>query len=90
MAGSAPKRLRCAVYTRKSTEEGLEQAEAAPATQLRHTERTARLAYLSPDIIRAILDGRQPRTVTARRLARIGALPLSWSQQRNMLGFPAL
>ena len=67
-----------------------EQAEAAPATQLRHTERTARLAYLPPDIIRAILDGHQPRTVTARRLARLGALPLSWTEQRTLLGFPAL
>ena len=67
-----------------------EQAEAAPATQLRHTERTARLAYLPPDVIRAILDGNQPRTVTARRLARLGALPLSWNKQRTLLGFPAL
>ena len=67
-----------------------EQAQAAPTTQLRHTERTARLAYLAPDIIRAILDGNQPRTVTARRLARLGSLPLSWSDQRTLLGFPAL
>ena len=26
MAASAPRRLRCAIYTRKSTEEGLDQA----------------------------------------------------------------
>ena len=26
MATSAPRRLRCAIYTRKSTEEGLDQA----------------------------------------------------------------
>lgn len=61
-----------------------------PPTQLRHIERTARLAYLAPDIIRAILDGRQPRQVTARTLSRIGALPLCWEKQRKMLGFPAL
>jgi site-specific DNA recombinase len=67
-----------------------EQADAAPITRLRHTERTARLAYLAPDIIRAILDGNQPRTVTARRLARLGSLPLSWTEQRRLLGFPAL
>ncbi len=60
-----------------------------PSAQLRHIERTARLAYLAPDIIRAILDGRQPRRVTARLLSRIGALPLSWAKQRTMLGFPA-
>ena len=62
----------------------------APPTQLRHIERTARLAYLAPDIIRAVLDGRQPRQVTARTLSRIGALPLCWAKQRKMLGFPAL
>ena len=67
-----------------------EQARAAPITQLRHTERTARLAYLAPDIVRAILDGNQPRTVTARRLARLGSLPLSWSDQRTLIGLPAL
>jgi site-specific DNA recombinase len=61
-----------------------------PPTQLRHIERTARLAYLAPDIVRAILDGRQPRQVTARTLSRIGALPLCWTRQRKMLGFPAL
>ena len=61
-----------------------------PATRLRHIERTARLAYLAPDIVRAVLDGRQPRQVTARRLVRLGSLPLAWGEQRRMLGFPAL
>ena len=58
-----------------------------PTTQLRHLERIARLAYLAPDIIKTILDGRQPRQVTARVLSRLGALPLAWSDQRKMLGF---
>lgn len=62
---------------------------AMPGTQLRHLERIARLAYLAPDIVKAILDGRQPRQVTARYLSRLGALPLAWSEQRRMLGFPA-
>lgn len=65
------------------------QVAATPPTQLRHIERTARLAYLAPDIVRAILDGRQPRQVTARTLLRIGKLPLSWAEQCKMLGFPA-
>lgn len=59
---------------------------AMPVTQHRHLERTARLAYLAPDIIKAILDGRQPRQVTARSLSRLGALPLAWSDQRKFLG----
>lgn len=33
-----------------------------PATQLRHLERIARLAYLAPDIITSILDGRHQRS----------------------------
>lgn len=64
-----------------------DEVAAMPATRLRHTERIARLAYLSPDIIRSILDGSQPRRVTARYLSRLGALPLLWSKQRQMLGF---
>lgn len=60
---------------------------AMPGTQLRHLERIARLAYLAPNIIKAILDGRQPRQVTARFLSRLGALPFAWSEQRKMLGF---
>ncbi|MFC4293547.1 recombinase family protein [Novosphingobium tardum] len=64
-----------------------DEVQAMPSTQLRHLERIARLAYLAPDIITTILDGRQPRQVTARFLSRLGALPLAWSDQRKMLGF---
>ena len=59
-------------------------------TEYRHLERTARLAYLAPDIVRAIIDGRQPKLLDARTLARLGSLPLSWSEQRAMLGFAAV
>jgi DNA invertase Pin-like site-specific DNA recombinase len=48
--------------------------------------REARLSYLAPDLIEAILAGRQPIELGARRLHRIGALPHSWSEQRKMLG----
>lgn len=58
-----------------------------PVTQHRHLERTARLAYLAPDIVRAIMDGRQPMSLRARDLARLGSLSLSWADQRAMLGF---
>ena len=53
----------------------------------RHLERMARLAYLAPDIISAILNGRQPRNITTRSMARINSLPNSWAAQRAMLGF---
>ena len=51
--------------------------------------RNIQLAFLAPDIVEAILAGRQPVELTARRLRRIGALPLEWDRQRRHLGFPA-
>lgn len=46
-----------------------------------------RLAHLAPDIISAILDGRQPLHVNRQFLARINNLPIDWQGQREMLGF---
>jgi site-specific DNA recombinase len=48
--------------------------------------RIARFAYLAPDIASAILDGRQPFSLSARKLKRMGELPLSWKKQRELLG----
>lgn len=45
-----------------------------------------RLSYLAPDIVTAILEGRQPSTLNRKMLAAV-ALPLDWSEQRKMLGF---
>jgi hypothetical protein len=44
------------------------------------------LAFLAPDIVEAILDGRQPVELTAARLKRI-RLPHAWAEQRQILGF---
>jgi hypothetical protein len=49
--------------------------------------RLVRLGYLAPDIITAILDGRQPAALTRQRLARLSKLPMAWSAQRHLLGF---
>lgn len=46
-----------------------------------------RIAYLAPDIVAAILDGRQPVQLNRQRLARTTNLPLDWQGQRAMLGF---
>lgn len=46
-----------------------------------------RIAYLAPDIVAAILDGRQPVQLNRQRLARATNLPLDWQAQRAMLGF---
>jgi hypothetical protein len=52
-----------------------------------HLTRLARLSYLAPDIVSAILDGKQPPDLSARRLLRAAPLPTCWGAQRAMLGF---
>jgi len=47
------------------------------------------LGFLAPDILTAIANGRQPVGLTATKLLRDTRLPLPWSEQRKMLGFPA-
>ena len=48
--------------------------------------RIVQLSYLAPDVTQAILDGRQPRGLTARTLLT-RYLPVSWAAQRIALGF---
>jgi hypothetical protein len=45
-----------------------------------------RLSYLAPDIVAAILEGRQPGSLTRQKLARLPALPIGWEAQRELLG----
>ncbi|MGO8753168.1 MAG: recombinase family protein [Thermoguttaceae bacterium] len=47
--------------------------------------RTLRLNYLAPDIVRAILDGREPSGLSLTVLT--GTLPMLWEEQRKLLGF---
>jgi site-specific DNA recombinase len=49
--------------------------------------RVVRLSYLAPDITQAILEGRQPRDLTADKLLQHSRLPLGWHDQRAALGF---
>jgi len=49
--------------------------------------RLVRLSYLAPDISQAILDGSQPRDLTADKLLAHSRLPLAWRDQRTALGF---
>lgn len=48
--------------------------------------RVLRLTLLAPDIVEAILDGRQPRTLELQSLLK--PLPSDWATQRKVLGFP--
>ena len=44
-------------------------------------------AFLAPDILEAILDGRHSSDLTVKTLSRRN-LPLDWAEQRTRLGFP--
>ncbi|MEQ9488033.1 MAG: recombinase family protein [Alphaproteobacteria bacterium] len=48
------------------------------------------LAFLAPDVIESILDGRQPIELTSRTLRRARPIPENWADQRRFLGFPSI
>ena len=52
-----------------------------------YVTRLLRLTFLAPDIITAIVKGRQPIELTASRLMGDTRLPLEWQAQRDLLGF---
>ena len=50
-----------------------------------------RMTRLAPDIIRAVLDGKQPRHLNLHALrGRQAEVPLDWQEQRRQFGFPIL
>jgi site-specific DNA recombinase len=49
----------------------------------RHIRLLAPLAFVSPRIVSALLDGSAPADLTLTRLAR--ALPYSWTEQERLL-----
>jgi len=50
-----------------------------------HVRRLLRFAYLAPDIVEAIIEGRQARSLTVKLLLR--GIPLDWADQRAAFGF---
>ena len=50
----------------------------------RYIRRLVGLAYLSPELVEAILQGRQPLELTATRLTELD-LPLDWTEQHRLL-----
>jgi len=50
-----------------------------------YVSRLLRLAFLAPELIEAILDGRQPIDLMADRLIFGDTLPMEWDQQREMV-----
>ena len=50
----------------------------------RYIRRLIGLAFLSPELVEAILQGRQPVALTATRLTEPD-LPLDWTEQQKLL-----
>jgi len=50
-----------------------------------HVRRILRFNYLAPDIIAAIVEGRQPHSLTVKRLLQ--GIPCAWPDQRTAFGF---
>lgn len=45
------------------------------------------LAFLAPDIVKTILRGRHPSSLTVEKLMGSVPLPIDWDEQRKLLGF---
>jgi site-specific DNA recombinase len=52
----------------------------------RYASQILECAFLAPDIVEAILDGRQPESLTWKKLTR--HMPMNWVEQRKRLGSP--
>jgi DNA invertase Pin-like site-specific DNA recombinase len=52
-----------------------------------YATRLFRLTLMAPDIVSAILSGKHPPELTARKLLDDTRLPLDWNEQRRSLGF---
>ena len=52
-----------------------------------YATRLFRLTLLAPDIVSAVLSGKHPPELTARKLLDDTRLPLDWNEQRRNLGF---
>ena len=65
----------------------LPQIAAAEQVSASYVTGLLRLRYLAPDIVTAIVEGRQPAALTATTLMRDTRLPLAWTAQRARLGF---
>lgn len=53
----------------------------------RYVNQVLPLAFLSPEIIRSILDGTQPVDLTAKTLSKGPSIPYLWSAQLQPFGF---
>lgn len=52
-----------------------------------YISRVMQLAFLAPDIVKAIMIGKQPERITVDYLMQQLPLPIDWKEQRKVLGF---
>ena len=87
------KALACAHEWRDLIEAGrvvtLEELAAFAQKDRGQVRRMLRLAFLAPDIQKAILTGRQPKSLTLHALTDVEVSPL-WSEQRDSIGMAAV
>ena len=84
-----PVLLKLVVLARTAQQANLKGQDDALVAQYStaHHRHLLRISWLAPDILAAIAEGRQPVTLTGRRLLRVTNLPLEWAAQRKLLGF---
>ncbi len=66
---------------------GVSELAATEGVTASYITRIIRMGFLAPDIVTAILNGRQPVGLTANKLANDSRLPNGWAEQRQALGF---
>ena len=55
-----------------------------------YVSRLLRVSSLAPDIVTAIVNGKNPPQLTAKKLMRLALeIPIDWTAQRKLLGFHA-
>ncbi|MBA4077622.1 MAG: hypothetical protein C0508_21520 [Cyanobacteria bacterium PR.023] len=69
-----------------NTEKSLGTIAKTEDLELKYVTRIYRLNFLSPEIKEAILDGKQPQSLTLSRLMP-GGIPLCWKEQARLYGF---
>ncbi|MBF0426295.1 MAG: hypothetical protein HQL66_10820 [Magnetococcales bacterium] len=75
----------------------LDQGKASNSTEIAQKEKLSigyvsrmfDLSLLAPDIVTAILDGRQPADLTLLQTPR-DDIPMVWEEQRRKYGFPVV
>lgn len=88
------KTLGKAFYWKRLLDEGVypTSADLARALHLEPgwTSEILRMTLLAPDIVEAVLEGRQPRHLNLHALrGRLDVVPRDWAHQRLLLGFPS-